>query len=72
MFSGRCLAASTGSHLRKGDAVHQGVVTGEGAKALATQNAPHLGGTQHFFVLFSEGEYILVMRMISIVNYSDL
>jgi hypothetical protein len=55
MFSGRCLAAAG---LRKGDAVHQGVVTGEGAKALATQNAPHLGGTQHISCFFfSEGEY---------------
>ena len=71
MFSGRCLAAAG---LRKGDAVHQGVVTGEGAKALATQNAPHLGGTQHIscFFFFFRKVNILVMRMISIVNYSDL
>ena len=54
MFSGRCLAAAG---LRKGDAVHQGVVTGEGAKALATQNAPHLGERSTSRVFFLEGEY---------------
>ena len=71
MFSGRCLAAAG---LRKGDAVHQGVVTGEGAKALATQNAPHLGerSTSRVFFFFFWKVNILVMRMISIVNYSDL